>query len=66
MHISVAQKAYISPDHFYTFERSFPRNIQLFVHIALHTDKFLEYQKELFQDFISSVTELLSNEEIVL
>jgi hypothetical protein len=63
MHISVAHTPYIAVEHTYTFERKFPKNIQLFVHIALHTDKFLEYQKELFHDFISSITELLSRED---
>lgn len=66
MHITVQSQEYVSADHFYTFERKFPRNISLCVHIAFHTDKFVEYQKDLFHDFVATITELLSQESLSL
>ncbi len=64
MHIAVSYREYLEDEQKMLFTRTYPNNVHVYAYIVFQTDKFLEYQKDLFNDFLSQVTELLAQEDL--
>ena len=63
MPISYSDHIFYDADHGIHFEKSYAKERSFYFHIVFGTDQFLDYQKDLFQDFLGTVIDIIESEE---
>lgn len=55
---------YIDPEKVYTYSRQINNDINLEVYIQINSEKFTEYQKEIFEDFVADFVDQVKDEAL--
>lgn len=64
MHIAYTDKVFHDTSSSIHLHKEFWPSVSLYCHIALLTEAFLDYQKDIFEEFLSDLVESLSDEDV--
>lgn len=64
MHIAYTDKVFHDTTSSIHLHKEFAPSVSLYCHIALLTEAFGDYQKDIFEEFLSDLVEVLSDEDV--
>ena len=57
--------AYLDEERIYHFSEIISENLQIDLYVQIYSEKFIEYQKEIFQEFIASFIEKMRDPDLI-
>ena len=64
MHIAYTDRVFHDASNALSLRKEFGKDISLYCHIAFLTETFMDYQKDIFEEFLSEIVDLLSEENV--
>ena len=62
MHLKEKKFLYMEQDHVYNFTEELSNGIKIKMFVGFESDKFLDYQNDLLQDFVAELKDKISDE----
>lgn len=63
MHLKEKKFLYLTEEHVFNFVEELQNGIKIKMFVGFESDKFLDFQKDLIQDFVAELKDKINNEQ---